>query len=675
MTAVSVELSHLADLGVTSTPVTSSLRNVRCDVVLNEEGGGTVTVPYGKTLPFDPAVDGAVVTVSLDTNPVWSFVIEQRDQPHVSRGETAKSPTIYTGRGLGSLLDRYRVLPSLGAGRSPWGLTRTFSAFSPEYDFSGWAAVTAYATVDDPTNPKYGFPDGFPAGNASWIGPTEGDETQAPYGYWWTQTDFTLVEDSWVRFFYVVDDYGPLMVDGFQVIAVSTDRDPLSGFTKAHTADLYMSAGTHRIGAKVVNNFGDGDPGYGEGATVLGNPTMIACVGYLCDQLGQLGDVVVKSDATWKHVAYLDNPPGMTELEVIETIAAECVALGVAPSFTVTGHGSWTPLESVTVRVGSSLLAHIRDRADAGYLDWITSVEAYELHIYAPGVFGSASGVEFVSGSSSLRDLNSTLRDNRTDALLVAYQGGYVLEPPEGGERVGFLESKAATVGEAKARAAAYLALPSQPEQVEVGVRSVTGSVPGVDFTVGDTVDCGSFIGQKVIGWSVGFSASFPTEPTVGVTLLDRIRSREEAFDLMVARSQPGALGGSAPSAPAQEPPEFGTKNDPRAFQFSIQPADGETTVPTGMVPATEYPTTNGNLYAFDIGATDLVGDITIDLYIGAFNVGTGTLTDSDPNGVITAYLDSYQTVYLTGGVSGARIDITSAPTSVASFTVTGRVV
>lgn len=674
MTDATFTVAELDDL-TAGTDVTNDVVAADWGSVHNEEGDGALAVPSGVTLTPSPI--GRAVVVRHDSVPAFTWVAEVQAPHEVAAGEGAAEFIGFNGRGLAALLDRYIVRPTLGFGRSPWALNRTFSAFSPEYDLSAWGTATEYGAQGDASTFWTGLPNGFPAFDVQLIGPSEGDQDSAPQGYWWTANDdgdFVLDDDALLVFFAAADNAADIYFDGFKLVGISAGGDTTRGFRESAVFTVFASAGAHRVGAKVVNTTPDGaDPGYGEGADIGGNPTFFLLVGYTTDSAGRLLERVVETSAAWRLLSYPDDPPGLTIAEVAGVVVDENVADGIDPTFTLAVNGSFDPLETVTVGVGDHLLKLVKDWAQAGYLDWHVPPTALELGVWPFDARGSASGVVFDTDTdpnvASLLDLRATLIDVGTDCLMVTWQGGHVRVPDSGGTRMGFLSTRAATVGEAKTLGAAVLARDPQPEQVQIQVGPTgVGDVPGVDFDTGDTVAAGSYGAEKVVGWSVDYDDSHPGGLRFGVTLKDRIKGDDERLALMVRRAAPGQLGGTGPSSPAGDPPPFGTSLRPGEQTF--QPLDP---LATGESPD-KILWFSGNLYAVAVTAKAAgSSDTEFEMLVGGVDVlsGAGVL----PSGEDFVLLPVDPIVWCDGNATRLAVNITTVGTDVAGLMVEPRFV
>lgn len=656
----------LADLDgtPTGTDITDQLCGADCEVRLNEEGDGGVLVPHGETITPDPV--GKAIVIAFDGDVAATIIIEGRRDVEVDPGEESRMVTEYYGRGIGSLLDRYRCRPTFGPERQPWALTRTFSFASPEYDASSWGTATEYGTLLDSTDFWDGKPAGFPSFTTERIGPSEGDDNSAPEGYWWWLEDFTLDEDSTLAFFTASDNSQDVYFGGFQLGRVASDGIDTKSFTQATRYDFFSSAGTRRVAGKVVNiPFGGGDPGYGEGSEVAGNPSFTIGAIYKVGADGRLGELVWESSSTTKLLSYPDDPPGLTDAEVVDILVAEAIADGVDPEFTVVTNGSWDPVENITLDVGQSLLEHLRDRADGSWLDWSVSPIDTELQLWPSGGRGGASGVTYSTANADLIRLQATMLDVDVSGLWVAYVGGWTFVGTA--EKPASLRTRAATIGEAKALAQAILDRDPQPEQVTVDVKPSTGKIPGVDVLDGDTVTCGSFTTEKLIGWSMAWSADSTEEPKFDLTLKDRIRGDEERLALMVARAAPGQLGGTAPASPAQDPPEFNTDINPSELTFQYDAG-------APVLSPEKRASQSGNLYAVAVTSTPAGStDSDFEYLVDGVDIlgGAGTL----PSGETFTIIPVDPIVWVTANVSALQGNIVSLGTGVDTLLIEPRFV
>lgn len=606
------------------------------NVAANAEGDGGLVLPYGQSLT--PLAKGRVIVVRHDGVPVHSWVIDAHREHPIAIGMESDQLSRVTGLGLAGLLSRYMHRDTLGFEATPWARTRTWSCFSLPYDPSSWGSATEYGTLMDPSDFWDGLPDGFPAFDVNRIGPSSGDDFSAPQGYWWTQKDFFLPEPALLRFATAADNAAAFFFDGFQLGRIDAGADTTAGFATASSFTVYALAGTHRVGAKVINTTPNGaDPGYGMGPEIGGNPTFFMCVGYTVAGDGQTFERVVETDSSWKIKAYPDDPPGMTLPQIVEEIIEENWLDGIMPKFTVDANGTFPELESVTADVDRSLLELLRDQwAPAGLCDWHVPPTSLEIQLWPYGERGSAQDVTYLVNDaspmeSSLRDLSIYSIDEDTDCLMVAWQGGWIRVPESGGSRMGAIRTDSSTPGEARSIGEAVLAGDPSPEQYAALIAPTgTNDVPGVDYDCGDSVVVAGSR-QAVIGWGGRLEiGSGIVEHSI--LLKDRILDEDERMDEVLRRAAPGQRA-DAPTSPASAAPRLGStvRSSELIFQYDAG--------------APEYSpikraSGNGNLYAVTATATPDTGggtDTLFAYYVGGVDVlgGAGVLPAGEPHVII----------------------------------------
>lgn len=655
MIGFAVSIAPLSDL-TDRTDVTDQLDAADYRKPLNDYGAGSLTVPYGETIT--PAPEGNVAFFTVDGVDVGCILVESKADTKVDRDGYAEMVTQYVGEGIAAILKHYRFRPVLGFGRSPFARRRAYTPFSLEFDYSGWGTATEFGTVGA-DSPHWGEPSGFPDGSVPRIGPAEGDDEGAPQGYMCWQDEFTLDEGIGLARFDLVDNSQDPYLQSFQLDRIKLDGQ-VGSFTVAQRYDFdYVSPGTIRVGGRVVNvPFGGGDPGPGEGPELDGNPMMVACVIYKLFPDGRLGDEVFRTSSATKILPYPATPPGMTDLEVIEACIADNPN---AHPVTVVDHGTFDPQPSITVRVGGdNLLQHLRNRADAQFIDWNVEVNEtgdVELHVWPSGERGTPSGVEWVTDDGTLENLVVTSLHGGPDCVHVAYQGGDVLVGDPDGERMAYLETDAATVDEAKARGEAALAVPN-PVEYRLDVAPVTGKVPGVDVADGDTVTAGEFTDLRLNEWRL----SWPDdngEPSYNVDVGDRIREKAERQALVLERSSPGHMGGNQPANPAPDSGFIGRRSTFESIKFNVD-KDPAASYVTGEAPVDNSSSTSLNVCAFRFYAKNLTGGTaTIEAKIGGTTVATASLTTADaPFLSTTVYMDELH--WVVPGKTKLTIEITS---------------
>jgi hypothetical protein len=637
------------------------------DVALNAEGNGGLVLPYGQSLV--PFAMGRVVVVRHDGTPVASWVIDDHLEHPVAVGEESQQLSEVTGLSLAGLLSRYLHRDTLGYDTSPWSLTRTWSAFSRQYTgYTSWGFANTFGTLLDSTQFWDGLPDGFPAFDVERVGPSEGTDGSAPQGYWWylDPAGITLGERTLCSFFVAADNSADFYVAGFRLGKIDAGGDTTKGFRSATRFDIVLDAGTHPVGMKVVNTTpGGGDPGYGLGPTLGGNPTFAMGVGFTAGGDGRLGDRIWETSAAGRVLSYVDDPPGMTLPEIVETIVEENWLDGILPLFTVSSTGTFPELESVTADVDRTLLELLRDDwAPAGLCDWRVPPTALQIQLEPAGALGAAQDVTYEVNTaspmhSSLRDLSIRTIDEGTDCLMVGWDGGWLRVPATGGSRMQAVRTAAATPGEARAKGEAILARSATPEQYTIEAAPTgVNDVPGVDFDAGDSIAVeGSR--ERVIGWGGHLSPAADAVVRHTVVLKDRIRGEDERVEGILRRTAPGQRA-DAPTQPASVPPPLGTTIRSGELEWTVNKPTSESYT-VGEVTHDKIPTASGDLYAFRLSLKALTsGTFTVLYKVDGTTVATASITTATPNLSITVPLIGGGTHFLTAWTTRTTIEITS---------------
>lgn len=651
------------------TDITEEICDAEGSVPHNHEGRKSFTLPFGTVLPGTPLDDG-VVQVLFDGTVADAMLLEAEQTIEVAEGEEPGMPTIYNGRGLAGLLDRYPFRPQLGYNRQPYSDRVSFSAFHSAYAdhlSSPWEDAIEIADVGGVSARYTGLPNGYPHFEGVWIGVPGTDDLEAPVGRWWWLDDVTFPEDQLVAWFTAGDNRYRLFAGGLQVAEVSNDRDTHSGFAESHLTILFFTAGTYRIGGLVVNpDSTNEDPPDGEGAVITGNPT--AFTGHMrdIDGRGALGAVLWETSTDARVLGFPDNPPGMTIPEILAVVLDEADDDGVDPLFTLADHGSFDEIETVTVDRKDNLLKVLRDDWADIYCDWHVPPDALELHVWPPGDRGSASGVTYETdddpNAANLLYLESAKLDDGTDYLIVDWLGGPPFRhPSSGGTRPGRLSTKATSRREAELVATYVLSQPDQPEQVKVRIAPAGGDVPGVDLDNGDTCATGSHSGQRVLEWSWSIQDDFAGEPTFGLIVNHLIPTDESRIGKRVRALTGSDQGAQAPATAVLPPDRFGSTI--RSSDVTFRPLPPY--VP-GPADVEKRPVGSGNIYAVAVTAKTAGSSNTefeflvngTDILAGAGVLPTGSLFALIP-------VDTPGVIYVDGNGSRMTVDLTTVGSGV----------
>lgn len=666
MTAVDVTALSIRDLSDLTTEI-STIDPTGFDWNDREADPGRATIVVQDDDPniADLTTDKAVV-VSLNGTEAFTVIVDSLDDDEVAPDEEAGEQTTAECRMLRSILDRARVKPVNGYQRSPYADARTFSCGSLEYDASAWGNVSIIVAAQADDSVFYvGLPTGWCDPTAAWVGPSVGDATQGYVGHWWTIGDFTLAADTDLVFFMAADNRASVYFDGFALSEIGT----FLGFNETHRATVRASAGTHRIMAK-VSNYVDGgmDPPYGLGALLVGNPTAFICSCFQVDPKGELGPLVIHTDAAWQIMEYPTSPPGMTVTQVAGIILDENQAEGLVPDVvldptdTLDSNGNALDIyEFITLDVGRSLLDVLVEWS-AVYCDFdMPGPTDQTLFMWRWHERGTASGVTFdVDDDPAVASLGKLHRTDLAvvaDALIVRWAGGQIRVPDTGGTKLGFLKlGKAASVEEGTRIATQFVAMFGVEQTMWSGDVAPTGigDIPYLDFTLGDTVTVGGHLERAVeLSGVLTEDGVFPK-----VAVRDLILDAQDRLALTVRRMADGTLGGdAAPASPAASPPPFGANptGDERTFSAPDPIAVGEATKDKVM-------SFSGNLYAVAItlktggsGSTDLEFLVDGNDVLG----GTGTIAAAETFALIPVDYAGIHTVWVDGNKSKLTVNVT----------------
>lgn len=674
--SLALEVRALGTLGTAGTAVTTPTTFEWDDP--QHSGGSFKLAVQNDLVPGALTVDKAIVATLAGTA-AFTVVVEDSEAVELAPGEDGAKVTTYTGRMLRTILDRGRVFPTLGYDRLPFADSRTFSFASLEYTPTGWGTATVLNLQSESSTYYDGLPTGWPDPNAAWVCPSVDTDSTGHEGHWYLIGDFTLAADATLVFFMAADNKASVFLDGLALTQFGTDL----GFNETHRATVFASAGNHRIGVK-VSNFLDGgaDPPFGMGSALSGDPTAFLLSCYTVDGTGQLGPLVIHTDALWSILEYPSSPPGMTAMQAFGIMVAENQADGLLPdlvldpSDTLDSNGNdWDTFEFITVDVGRSLFDVAVEWA-VTYWDWdIPGPTDQTFYAWRWQERGTASGVSY---TATTNPETSTLDRQRrlkaaaiADALIVRWAGGQLREPTSGGDKLGFIKlGRAASTDEARRVAAQWLAVYGIVQTMLACdvCPTGTGDVPYLDLIHGDTVTTGSDLER-----AVRFAGELTDNGAeISVFTKDLILAVEDRLDLAIRRMNDGTLGGTAPASPALEPPVFASKIQSSELTFSVPDP-----LATGMSMKTDAVSSSGNLFqvlailnaASSSGTTDfeyLVGGV--DVLNGAGSLGVGV-------DMATFYVDlgsSQFTQWLQGGVSRIDLNVTAVGTDAAGLVVKG---
>lgn len=600
----------------------------------------------------DICTKGRIVRVSVDGTPGYSFIVRKR-----SRRKIAKSPdllqTTIVGPEIGDITREVEVFPELGFGKKPWAHTRTFSFASRQFAPDGsWIVPTVIVPTVISTSFGYtGKPDGFWGLSEPWIGPSSGTDSQAPTGYCYLLYDFTLAADTFVSFAMAADDDALVFLDGFLLAHIDAAVDPTSGYSKATRRSAWLSAGSHRIGVKLINDlFGGIDPGFGAGASTPGNPTGFVMTAWASELQGRLtGRLFGTADyADWKILEYPATPPGMTITQIAGVILGENQTAGygtdLAPTFTDTDDtdsNAMEQLEAVTVGNFDKLRKLLDDWYAAGYCEWSVGnpgAATLPFNLWKFGSRGDASSAEYentgVKATTNLASLVEDSTDLAADVFGVEWAGGPpILVPSGGGTRLGYLQTNATTLDEAQKRGAQAVALGADKAMHTIAVDPIDdGShldVPLKHFAIADSVTVvDPDLGDLVLRTNDITLVMGPNRTSWALAVGDLLVADDERVRRILQQHTAGA-NGLAASAPIGAQPKFGTQQGSSSIRWNPSP-------PAVGVGPEETPTNSENIFELKVtpspaGVTTTI-DTTFKLWVTDDNGATWTDILVDPD-------------------------------------------
>lgn len=653
----------------------------------NDDPDGNLITLQNDHSQLSAIANGRVVMLEESGEITCSFVIEEDHDDHIvppSQGGAGRQRTTKKGRPLVSILDRIRVRPTLGFGRKPWSRSRPFGFAARGYDPSWWDFATEIVRQGDPSTFYTPYPAAWIDPDASWIGPSSGDDTEAHLGHWYVIGDFTVVDTTDIILFFAADNKATVYFDGFEISSLTTDQ----GFGKGDRITIKgVTPGVHRIAAKVTNMPDSGEePGLGLGDLEVGNPTAFLCSCFAINESGRIGGRFIHTDDAWRILEFPDTAPGMTITQIERILLTEAQDDGLAPGVTWDftddefSDGSTAPiLESVVVNVGDSNLACLKTWAQT-YCDFSMPPDEQLLSMYPFQGAGEASGVTYSPAEGNLVSLGFDAVDVGTDCLIIAWAGGAPIRyPASGGTRMGFLSTNAQTMSEVEAIGEQVLDR-DQPEQVTLAIIPVDDDdTPGLGVKIFDTCT----VPARPSGTSTERLMEFRKKLTkrgieTAIALRDVHLSDLDRLDLVLQRMLPGAAGGTAPASIADPPPPFGSKINTNEVTFSVPDP-----VVTGEATKDKVARASGNLYEVAItaktgGSTDTEFEFLVD-GVDVLN-GAGVLPayDAGPPEIgkfttIAVDVAGEHTAWVEGNTSRLTINITTVGTDVAGLLIEPR--
>lgn len=335
--------------------------------VAGDEGRGTLLVA-----PDDPyLVGGATVErgdvalftiASTPPTPAWAMIVTDAELDDIGPGGPSQRLWRLTGPGTLGVWRNGVVGPPIGAGRALFSDHRVWNFASPELDDTAWASAVTTEAAHDGVN--FGLVELFPDTQALWMwdrAVTGGipSGAVAPSGDCYFRTHFTKTGAGNVELWAAADDSFEAWVDGVQVL---TDPGYYRG-NVSRAGPFRLDDGDHVIAVRGTN----------QNAAKAGVLLTIIEV----DAAGLYGNVICRSDATWKVKAYPPTPPGFPATQILRILSDEWInqrggGAGVGVSFLDATDTAGTTVEAFTewaVPVGASIYTALRKLGEA-YMDF-----------------------------------------------------------------------------------------------------------------------------------------------------------------------------------------------------------------------------------------------------------------------------------------------------------------
>lgn len=354
----------------------------------NDTGIGELTLD--NTDPAAQAVRlGDLIRFSVDDQPRFCARVESIESDTINEGEEIRQITRVSGRGLLAEWDRAIVRPPGGLGQRPFADLLIFNWAHPAVEIAAWSTAFGQwrqgigAALYGPAGPlrdKVNMPMGWPDPDSWWIWgePPIGSPPAQPAGVCLLAQDLTVDDATNVAVYTAGDNTWRLWVDGI-LIGESADE---SGWQHTARADMVLSAGTHRVAVEGTNQGG-----------VAG--VLVAV--FSLDADGYDDKLLLRTDGTWKALAYPNPVPGFTAGRIIRLLLEEAQTRNQLTGWTLgfddvndSNGNPWPIRTETTFRVGDNLLAALRQLGETD-IEFAAAPNARVLHAWRAGERGGTS--------------------------------------------------------------------------------------------------------------------------------------------------------------------------------------------------------------------------------------------------------------------------------------------
>ena len=337
-------------------------------------------------------------------------------------------------------------------------------------------------------------PQGWPDPGAWWMWGTIHDGGSSPpqaVGDCYFRTTVSVGDADDFMIFITADDGYELWIDGVLI----DGRTEAFMWRETRQIPLHLDAGGHHIAIKGTNI---------TRASVATNAAGVLFAMYSVTAGGELNQLILHSDSTWKRLAYPAAPPSMTVGEILTSLIDEARARGSIAvwwyqfSDTVDSNGqAWDREIEIAFRVGETYLDVLRKLAET-YIDFEVDWGAIDVRVYVKGGIDAHPAVALTVGVNVTDLAHVADPAYVTDALMRLADGTYQqVASGEGTSGDGsdprieaLVEASSAPSTTAGTRMADGIFDRYSVGKVRVtaAVHPVTGHAPYTNFGVGDSI-------------------------------------------------------------------------------------------------------------------------------------------------------------------------------------------
>lgn len=421
-------------------------------------------------------------------NGVVRFTFKIEGNPNykvIARGEEHDQIIEVQGRGWGCVLDETVILPDFALNFSLQTNWRLFSFASPSFPNSAsWDPAVEQAEYLDgvttaacyghfqtaPDGLNYPAPIGWPWStnpanlvmgvptsnyvDTYWIR-TDNQPDYASTGYWLFINQFTLDDFTPVTFTVTGDNFFTFFLEGVPVLGEAIDIANHWMWQGWKEQQIWLPAGEYTVAAAVYNiafsEMGATPPypyqppcpseGWAGGNRDSNAGGLLVSI-FSGGDNGTVPVPILMSNDTW--ISWYDPTtwPGWTPGQIINQLIGEALTAGymtvydsVTFSDVADSHGDvWRPydvtvsrpdLPTLSVEVGTSIMAALGLMVDQGYIHWHMQPETFILDVYR-GRNDTPSPTVTLAGGVNLAALEKNATAPYANYLLVQWAGGYI---------------------------------------------------------------------------------------------------------------------------------------------------------------------------------------------------------------------------------------------------------